>query len=397
MGWGWNFEVYNIKGWSTDGGKGLQHQEDGCGTLTGWTWASPASGGQAYFNLDFFIKDGCVERAIASAGGPKLSCQNQGFGKRAIDIKPRVDVIPAARPPNFSNETVANAYKPPNVDITSISHIYNPETWDRSTLPLKRSELDERKLLLNKRGCDSSKPVAPSDAGIPAPEAGSPPPEAASLICNPVIPGVDECKEQIVAHGNVGRKTSLFYTGWGANGAPGAGGIMTRKYAAKYMCGKDTVSWVGLCDYTWRSDVQKAIVAPFKLPRMSKDEIFALNVKADPFLKNLAQAFAETSKGDVYVFIPKGRLPGNKWDMDSAWGGWEYPALTANEEVSRILRVDLDLADHNDPKGTPQVIFDRSKGDGQANYSPKGTRGPSLPADLPADQVPEGWNQANSL
>lgn len=172
---------------------------------------------------------------------------------------------------------------------------------------------------------------------------------------------------------------------------------MARKYATNYMCGMDTVSWVGLCDGEWRLAVQKAIVAPFMLPGMTDDEQFALSAKADPFLKNLAQAFAETSKGDVYVFIPQGRLPGNQWDMDSAWGGWEYPALTANEEVSRILRVDLDVTDPNDPKGTPQVIFDRSKGDGAANYSPKGTRGPSLPADLPADQVPEGWNQANSL
>lgn len=172
---------------------------------------------------------------------------------------------------------------------------------------------------------------------------------------------------------------------------------MARKYATKNLCNMDTVSWTGLCDGEWRIAVQKAIVAPFMLPGMSSDEIFELNAKADPFLKNLSQAFAETSKGDVYVFIPEGQLAGNQWNMDSAWGGWEYPALIANDDVSRILRVDLDVSDTNNPTGTPQVIFDRSNGAGTANYEPKGTRGPSLPAGLPADQVPADWDQANSL
>lgn len=172
---------------------------------------------------------------------------------------------------------------------------------------------------------------------------------------------------------------------------------MARKYAAKFMCNMDTVSWANICDGDWRFAVQKAIVEPFKLPGMSSDELFALSDKADPFLKNLSQAFAETSKGDVYVFIPQGQLPGNQWNMDSAWGGWEYPALTANTEVDRILRVDLDVTDPNNPTGTPEVIWDRSKGDGKADYEPKGTRGSSLPVGLPADQVPADWDQPDSL
>lgn len=36
MGWGWQFEIYNIFGWATDdGGKGLHDNENGCGALTG--------------------------------------------------------------------------------------------------------------------------------------------------------------------------------------------------------------------------------------------------------------------------------------------------------------------------------------------------------------------------
>ncbi|KAL8637580.1 MAG: hypothetical protein Q9226_009110 [Calogaya cf. arnoldii] len=126
---------------------------------------------------------------------------------------------------------------------------------------------------------------------------------------------------------------------------------------------------------------------------MSQKELEDLAEKADPFLKHLAQGFAETSAGDVYVFIPRGQLPNNQWDMASAWGGWEYPALTKNPDVQRILRVDLDVTDYNNPQGTPNVIWDRSQGDGEADYEPKGLRVTSLPEGLPDDQVPESFDR----
>jgi hypothetical protein len=83
-GWGWTFEVYNIEGWATDGGSSLHTQEDGCGALTGWDWnaATNTEYAHVWFNLPFFIKAGCVERAIVSAGGPELSCAGQGLAKR---------------------------------------------------------------------------------------------------------------------------------------------------------------------------------------------------------------------------------------------------------------------------------------------------------------------------
>lgn len=79
----YTFEIFNIDYWATDGGHSLHTQEDGCGDLTGWEWtaATSSSEARAYFNIDFFIKAGCVERAIVSAGGPRISCKGQGFGK----------------------------------------------------------------------------------------------------------------------------------------------------------------------------------------------------------------------------------------------------------------------------------------------------------------------------
>ncbi|KAL2812352.1 hypothetical protein BDW59DRAFT_176990 [Aspergillus cavernicola] len=87
------FKVYNIKGWSTDGSKKLKGKEKGCSTLTGWEWDEHTSThlSYIYFNLLFLMKAGCVERAIMSVGGPKLSCEYQGRtsvleGKQSIEI-----------------------------------------------------------------------------------------------------------------------------------------------------------------------------------------------------------------------------------------------------------------------------------------------------------------------
>lgn len=91
-GWGYTFEIFSISGWATDGGSSLHTQEDGCGALTGWSWTAATSSDDeyVYFNLPFFINGGCVERAIVSAGGPKISCKGQGFGKRSGVAAPPV-------------------------------------------------------------------------------------------------------------------------------------------------------------------------------------------------------------------------------------------------------------------------------------------------------------------
>jgi chitinase len=91
-GFFWQFEVYNIQNWALDHGSELHHQEDGCGALTGWSWtdASSTSLAKVYFNLPFFMKAGCVERAIVSAGGPKISCQGGGIGLKSRRRQPTI-------------------------------------------------------------------------------------------------------------------------------------------------------------------------------------------------------------------------------------------------------------------------------------------------------------------
>ncbi|KAM5500013.1 putative chitinase [Microsporum canis] len=72
----YRFTVWNIRGWANDHGMALKREEDGCATLSGWVFkeATAEKGASASFNLDYFIKAGCVERAIVSAGGPKVEC-----------------------------------------------------------------------------------------------------------------------------------------------------------------------------------------------------------------------------------------------------------------------------------------------------------------------------------
>ncbi|KAF2805435.1 uncharacterized protein BDZ99DRAFT_574380 [Mytilinidion resinicola] len=81
-----HFEIYS-NGWITDGGKTLHDEINGCTptSVTSWSFGwnhgvqkdgSAANLGDydteylAKFNIDLFFKNGCVGRAIASAGGP---------------------------------------------------------------------------------------------------------------------------------------------------------------------------------------------------------------------------------------------------------------------------------------------------------------------------------------
>lgn len=64
----------------SDRGGSLKDEEEGCGALTAWEWNNANSDTPAYatFNLPLVFKSGCVERAIVSAGGPKIPCQKNG-------------------------------------------------------------------------------------------------------------------------------------------------------------------------------------------------------------------------------------------------------------------------------------------------------------------------------
>lgn len=133
----YTFQVYNIDGWSTDGGARLKSEEKGCGALTGWDWrerTSTAFAG-AYFNLPWIMKDGCVERAIVSAGGPKLSCEFTGYdiGVAFLPAKKRSLAIDA--PPVLKRQMIsASPSLPSRSSVQSTTYTvpeptYTPEPW----------------------------------------------------------------------------------------------------------------------------------------------------------------------------------------------------------------------------------------------------------------------------
>ncbi|KAG8667842.1 hypothetical protein FPOAC2_13044 [Fusarium poae] len=74
----WKFVIVRILNWADDGGAKLKKEESGCGGITEWEWQSGDNsnlGHEVSFNLPLFMKSGCVERAIVSAGGPSIKCK----------------------------------------------------------------------------------------------------------------------------------------------------------------------------------------------------------------------------------------------------------------------------------------------------------------------------------
>lgn len=68
-------EISGIRGWATDRGKSLEEKMENYGGVSFWSWSEEESGDKSVcFKLTLVIGEGCVEEAIASAGGPKVQC-----------------------------------------------------------------------------------------------------------------------------------------------------------------------------------------------------------------------------------------------------------------------------------------------------------------------------------
>lgn len=95
----------------------MHNNENGCGALTGWEWhdATDTKGAFVYFNLPFWMKAGCVERAIASAGGPKIQCQGQGVGPPTA-LKRDWKEVEVAAVPSLNSTTATAATEPREPD-----------------------------------------------------------------------------------------------------------------------------------------------------------------------------------------------------------------------------------------------------------------------------------------
>lgn len=131
----YEFDIFDIEGWVTDGGASLEKQEKGCGALTSWSWVAATSTTPAYvhFFLPTIIRGGCVERAIVSAGGPKISCVAKGIiGGLKRDTREELE--------ERTIEFMADQYLPPTEEqvqvlrsvygnVTQAAEPYAPMNW----------------------------------------------------------------------------------------------------------------------------------------------------------------------------------------------------------------------------------------------------------------------------
>jgi len=392
----WVFYVYGISGstnWAGDSGDNLRREASGCGALTGWEYFTGPDGlPQATFNLPFFMGEGCVERAIAQAGGPSgLSCHGAN-GKRHLELDARKPSLGRRFPTDVEvvrergiaeeNQAIQVAKRKLLSDIKPTAPLSKPK---RLTARAELSQLFANDFQLNsrdleKRGCLEW--IWPSKPDIPE-----------KWWCNCVIPGVDECAQAIQKKGVVGRFPSVFYTSWFGVGDGSLGVQGTKNWAKNNICGR-VVDWDGIVTGAWMASVEMAIEKPFGKQGLNwdgdkKDEV------VDPFLKNLSQAFGEESSGEAYVVMPKGAPFSDK----SAWVGYEYPALTRNKKITKIWKIELDISDPTqltDPNGVPPFIKTElwTPDKGPSAQEPKGNRKPALPAQVPEDDIPEQWQES---
>ncbi|KAK6811330.1 hypothetical protein RU639_013100 [Aspergillus parasiticus] len=137
------------------------------------------------------------------------------------------------------------------------------------------------------------------------------------------VPSVQDLVANIQEYGQVEKGNSLFYSSLdGHNGV-----TLSTEHYKKYILkttGRQGFAIDRITDKMW----SRAQMDKMKTPAM-----------VDRFGRRLSQAFAETAQGDIYFFTRSG-LDGTTFPATSVWGGWEYPALTRNPKVKKIIQVD---------------------------------------------------------
>lgn len=143
------------------------------------------------------------------------------------------------------------------------------------------------------------------------------------------VPSVATLVKKIQDFKVVGRRDSLFYSGLGGGSA-----ITTaktwHKANAETANKRAGVAFDGIVDETWY------LAQAAALQKQSGGA-----AKVDQFQKRLSQAFAEASNGKVYFFTAKGQV-GTGFPASTAWGGWEFPALTRNPSVTEVIQVSME-------------------------------------------------------
>jgi hypothetical protein len=149
------------------------------------------------------------------------------------------------------------------------------------------------------------------------------PTTTSSPAAAPSIPTTAEILAALQKYGTVANKDSIFYSG-----NQGAGSVQSQAqtwYKDNVPGGRGAVSFNDIDATAWYQ-------------AMSRAAGLAGGSAVDKVGKRASQAFAEAVSGDVYFFTPAGTNAANT-PTTTTWGGWEYPALTRNANVARIIQV----------------------------------------------------------
>ena len=150
--------------------------------------------------------------------------------------------------------------------------------------------------------------------------------------CDAKVPGVDTCNTQIESFGTVAKVPDVFYTE--AKGTTGSriGKNEATQWGVCFFSEetqpwtKDSLkfaAWGRICDNKWVADTSFALSEALIEAEFPDDEE---KYWKDSFLKNLSQAFAEKSQGDIYLVVRDTVAPDDKsWDTSQAWGGERLP------------------------------------------------------------------------
>lgn len=133
----------------------------------------------------------------------------------------------------------------------------------------------------------------------------------------------EEMTTMIDQGGLMVNKKSIFWTGWPWNN-PRLPYFLARDWANEKFPDCSTIMY----DRAFTaSDYSRMNTADLNDPPTTEDYQLTL--------QHMSKAFTRRSSGVVYVVIPDGQNP----NPTSVWSVWEYPTLTRNQRIDKIVRV----------------------------------------------------------
>ncbi|KAJ5574103.1 uncharacterized protein N7459_008530 [Penicillium hispanicum] len=140
------------------------------------------------------------------------------------------------------------------------------------------------------------------------------------------VPGVDQINAKIISYGVVTTRPDLYYTRYPINQA------VAMRWGSEYWdedigatkSNYKFAMWGRLMDVNWLSGTASTLRSSMVAAKFGESRIKQYE---DMFMKNVCQAYGETSQGDIIVLMKDTDWPDNRFDAATAWGGTLVPAV----------------------------------------------------------------------